>query len=136
MRQTGLDDSLCVIKLAHADQQFDQVKANVIVLGVGLQGFEQFGLSGFQVARFHEGFGLLHLGFGQDFVFARHVFVKKLTQFAFGHGAHETVYRLTVFKHNAGWNAANAKGCGQLLLLVRVNFDQLEAATIGDFHLF
>ena len=73
---------------------------------------------------------------GQDLVFTGHMFVEEFSQFALWHGAHEAVHGLAVFKQHAGGNAFDAKGSGQLLLLVRVNFDQFEAAPIGDFHLF
>ena len=47
LRQAGLEHGAGVFKLAHADQQFDQVKAHIVVFGVGLERFEQFGLCGF-----------------------------------------------------------------------------------------
>jgi hypothetical protein len=63
------------------------------------------------------------------------MFVKEFAQFTFGYGAHKPVYGLTVFKQHAGGDAFDAEGGGQLLLLVRVNFDQLEATPIGNLHL-
>jgi hypothetical protein len=44
--------------------------------------------------------------------------VQEFADLAFGHGAHEAIDRLPVFQQDAGGNAANLEGTGQLLLLV------------------
>ena len=61
------------------------------------------------------------------------MFVQKLLDLAFSQGAGKTVYRLAIDHQDAGRNAADAKGCAKLLLLVRVDFDELEASGIGGF---
>jgi hypothetical protein len=130
----GRQQGVCLFKLAGADEDFDQVETRIVVARVRGQSVFQLGLRGLQVARGHQLFGRLGFAFGQQGLFARNVFVQKLAQFAFGHGAHEAVHGLAVFQQNAGGNAFDAKGCGQLLLLIRVDFDQFEAAAVGVFH--
>ena len=62
--------------------------------------------------------------------------VQKLLDLAFGQRAGEAVHRLASHQQDAGRNAANAESFAQLLLGVRINLDQLEAAFISQLYLF
>ena len=116
--ERGCKQSLGRFKLAGADQDFDQIKACIVVARVGGQSLFEFGLRGFQIARGNQFPSGLGFAFGNQRFFARDVFVQKRAQFAFGDRTHETVHRLAVFDQDAGGDAFDAKGRGQLLLLI------------------
>jgi hypothetical protein len=61
------------------------------------------------------------------------VLVEEFLDLAFGQGAGKAVHRLAVHHQDAGRDAADAEGRAQLLLLVGVDLDELEAP--GVFHL-
>ncbi|MNT10072.1 hypothetical protein D3C72_1448860 [compost metagenome] len=76
------------------------------------------------------------LGFGHDLVSGGHMFVEKLSHLAFGQRTHEAVHGLAVHEQHAGGNAANTEHARQLLLLIRIDLDQLETAVVGGLQLF
>ncbi len=55
---------------------------------------------------------------------------------AFGQRAHEAVGGLAAFDQHTRGDGPDAKGLGQLLLVVGVDFDQFEAAAVIGFELF
>ena len=44
LRQAGGQHSGRCFELTHADEQFDQVKARIVIVGVGFKRLHQFGL--------------------------------------------------------------------------------------------
>ena len=109
------------------------VEAGVVVFGFGLgrlaQGVKRVraaGLGQRQLVDFLLGFQLRWW----------QVFVEELTNLPLRQSPHEAVHRLPVLEQDAGRDAADAEGPRQLLLLVGVDLDQLEAAGIGHLKLF
>ena len=66
----------------------------------------------------------------------RQVLVQEFLDLAFGHRAHEAVHRLAIHQQHAGRDAADAESGRQLLLLVGIDLDQLEAAAVLGLDLF
>jgi hypothetical protein len=64
------------------------------------------------------------------------VLVQKGLDLALGQGAHEAVHRLAADQQHAGRDAADAEGRGQLLFLVGIDLDQLEAAAVIGLDFF
>jgi hypothetical protein len=123
--------------LASSSQlQLHKVEARLVVVRVGFHRLLQLLQRAFEVA----------LGNGvQRFLFNCHGFqlvgggqmlVEEFLDLTFGQGAHETVNRLAVHEQHAGWDAADAERCGELLFLVGVDLDQLEAPGVSGLHFF
>jgi len=62
--------------------------------------------------------------------------VEKGAHLAFGQRAHEAIDGLATLEQHAGRDAADAEHARELLLLVGVDLDQLEAARVFGFELF
>ena len=136
LRQPGRQRCHRVAELASADQQLDIVVADVVVARVCCQRVAQARQRGLHIARFQVLLGLLGVGLRGQFVLAGQVLVEELAQFSLGQRTHEAVHRLAPLHQDAGRDALDAEGAGQLLLVVGIDLDQLEAAFISDLQLF
>ena len=123
-------------KAAGGDQQAHIVKACVVVGGIGRQCIGHFLQCGLGVASRQQGLRFVDFRFSRHLVASRQVLVEEFAQLAFGLSPCETVHGLAFNHQHASGNGANAKHAGQLLLLIRVDLGQLEAAFVGDFQLF
>ena len=132
--QGGGQSGLGVFQGVVVNQQFDKFVARIVIGRVGSQSFLQFVQRRFYIARRQQ--GLRVFGVGEGGAFGRQVFVQKGLDLAFGHRAHEAIGRLAGDHEHARGDAADAKGFGELLLLVRVDLDQFEAPGVIGFDLF
>lgn len=124
---------LGIVLAAQQQQVLDVVKARLVIGRVGGNGFLQLFQHGFGA-----GVGVVggQFGFRLGLKRRRQVLVQEFLDFSFGQRAGEAVHRLAVHQEDAGRDAADAKGFAQLLLLVGINLDQLEAAFVGHFKFF
>jgi hypothetical protein len=124
------------LEAAGGDQQAHIVKARIVVGRVGRQRIGQLLQRRLGVAGLQQGLGFVGVGLGRQLALGGQMLVQELAQLAFGLGAHEAVHGLAADHQHAGRDGADAEHAGQLLLLIGVDLDQLEAAFIGDFQLF
>ena len=84
-------------------------------------------------------FGALCVQGGVSFrclVFWWQMLVQKSFHLALRHGTLKAIDGFALHHQNTGGNAANAKGCGNFLFLVRIHLSQDKAASIVGFQLF
>ena len=116
-----------------ADVLLDQLEAQVVVVrGLGHRLGELFqrvtGVGTIGLGQHVLGF--LRLGLGGQLLLAGQVLVQEGLDLPLGQRAHEAVHRLTTHEQDAGGDAADAEHRGQLLFLVGIDLDQLEATAV------
>ena len=134
LRNHRRECQLGVLGAPGQQQGLDIVEAGVVVVRRGGGCLRQ------PLERIGRTQGRLVLDFLREFVLRlvrrRHVLVQELADLAFGQGPHEAVDRLAVHQQNHRGDALDAERRRQLLLLVGVDLDQLEASGIGKLQLF
>ena len=133
--QLGRERRFGFFKAAQFDQQAHIVKTGVVVAGVHRQRIGQLFQGRLLVAAGQQRLRLVGFLLGNQFAFAGQVFIQERFDLAGSLRAHEAVDRLAAHHQDAGGDAANAKGLRQLLLVVRVDFDQGKAAAVVGFQL-
>ncbi len=117
-RQRLLQGRARFVQPARGNQEAHVVKAGFVIGRVLRQRIGQLGQGGGRVARFKQRVGFLHAALGGHGAFAGHVLVQKLAHLPGRQRAGKAIHRLAALEQDACGQAANAKGCGQLLLPV------------------
>ena len=136
LRHGGRQRHLGLCQLTHGHQQLHIVKPCVVIGRVDGQGLLQLGQGRAGVALGQQGLGLAQIVLGHQFVHAGQMLVQKLAHLALGQSAHEAIGGLAILEQDASGDGADAKGLGQLLFVVRIDLDQLEATAVIDLEFF